>query len=83
MCFFIKPEYPLPLDPEMFLGRMDAATLIDLGYADAKSYMENMSEEGIPFTPEATMMREAPSPDYRLKNQSPLVWLWEKLRFWD
>lgn len=77
----IKPEYPLPLDPELFLGRMDAETLIDLGYADAKNYLENMSAEGIPFTPEATQMREAPSPDYRLKRQSPLDWIREKLGF--
>ncbi len=33
----IRPEYPLPLDPDYFFGRLDGATLIALGYADAKA----------------------------------------------
>ena len=55
----IKPEYPLPLDPDLFLGRVDAATLINMGYADAKKYLESMSEEGVPFSPETTKMRRS------------------------
>ncbi len=31
----IKPEFPLPLDPDFFLGKINADTLISLGYADA------------------------------------------------
>ncbi len=33
----IRPEYPLPLDPDLYLGRTDNATLINMGYADAKN----------------------------------------------
>ena len=32
--FIVKPEYPLPLDPDFFLNRIDADTLINMGYAD-------------------------------------------------
>lgn len=53
----IIPEYPLPLDPDLYLGRVDSATLIDMGYADAKKYLKIMSEDGVPFEPEATQMK--------------------------
>src|SRR5690606_4172043 len=39
----IKPEFPLPLDPDFFLNRIDADTLINWGYADAKRYLENQT----------------------------------------
>jgi predicted acylesterase/phospholipase RssA len=52
----IKPEYPLPLDPDLYLGRIDTATLIDMGYADAKKYLQNRQNDGLPFQPEATKM---------------------------
>ena len=35
----VKPDYPLPLDPELYLGRIDHATLIDMGYADGQNYL--------------------------------------------
>ena len=54
----IKPEYPLPLDPDFFAGRIDAATLIDMGYADARRYLASVRTEGVPLSPESTMMRE-------------------------
>jgi hypothetical protein len=38
----IKPKYPLPLDPDFFLGKINADTLINMGYADAK---ETLSRE--------------------------------------
>ena len=44
----IIPEYPLPLDPDLYVGRVDSATLIDMGYADAKKYLKIMSEAGVP-----------------------------------
>lgn len=31
----VRPRRPLPLDPDLFLGRIDAATLIAMGYRDA------------------------------------------------
>jgi hypothetical protein len=54
----IKPEYALPLDPDFYLGRIDAATLIDRGYADAREYLSRMQPEGLPFIPEVTQMRD-------------------------
>lgn len=35
----IKPDHPLPLDPDLYLGHIDHGTLIDMGYADAKKYL--------------------------------------------
>lgn len=52
----IKPEVPLPLDPDFFLGRIDAATLIDMGYRDARRALR--SRTPAPLDPRATMMRE-------------------------
>ena len=54
----IKPAYPLPLDPDLYLGNIDTATLIDMGYADAKKYLAGMSNGGLPFQPEVTKMEE-------------------------
>jgi hypothetical protein len=52
----IKPRTPLPLDPDFYSGRIDAATLIDLGYADASRYLAEMHVTGLPLQPEATHM---------------------------
>ena len=54
----IKPEYALPLDPDFYLGRIDAATLIDRGYADARQYLSTMQPTGLPFSPEVTQMKD-------------------------
>ena len=35
----IKPEYPLPLDPDFLLNRVNADTLINMGYADARHFL--------------------------------------------
>jgi predicted acylesterase/phospholipase RssA len=54
----IHPLHPLPLDPDYFLGRITAATLIEMGYADAKRYLERaMKPEGLPYQPEVTQMQ--------------------------
>jgi predicted acylesterase/phospholipase RssA len=53
----IKPEYPLPLDPDFYAGRIDAATLVDQGYEDAVRYISSARTEGVPLAPEATHMR--------------------------
>jgi hypothetical protein len=50
----VKPEYPLPLDPAFYLGHIDAATLIDLGYSDARRYLRNRHPQGIALVPGAT-----------------------------
>ena len=52
----IKPEYPLPLDPDYFFGRITAATLIDMGHSDASRYLETIDPAGVPLEPEATKM---------------------------
>ncbi|QKQ73055.1 patatin-like phospholipase family protein [Nostoc sp. TCL240-02] len=52
----IKPAYPLPLDPDYYLGNIDGATLVDMGYADAKQYLQTMSPAGLPLQPDATRM---------------------------
>ncbi|MEX2435904.1 MAG: patatin-like phospholipase family protein, partial [Balneolaceae bacterium] len=54
----IKPEYPLPLDPDFFFGRIDASTLISMGYSDTINYLSVMDANGIPFTPAATRMKD-------------------------
>lgn len=55
----IRPEYPLPLDPDFYLGRIDAATLIGMGYQDACRYLSGMRPAGLPFEPETTAMKPA------------------------
>jgi hypothetical protein len=54
----IIPERPLPLDPDLMTGRVDHATLIDMGYADARRYLDSVRPEGIPLLPESTMMKD-------------------------
>src|SRR5579862_2091947 len=36
----IKPRYPVPLDPDFFLGKITASTLIEMGYSDTYRYIE-------------------------------------------
>jgi len=55
----IKPEEALPLDPDLYLGRITPGTLIAMGYADARRYLAHHTDEGLPFEPEATQMNEA------------------------
>lgn len=54
----IKPEYPLPLDPDFYLGRIDAAALLASGYRDAKRYLATRSDDGLPYDSGATRMRD-------------------------
>src|SRR5260221_5283213 len=54
----IKPEYPLPLDPDFYLGRISAAALIASGYRDAKKYLATRSEGGVAYDANATRMRD-------------------------
>jgi len=52
----VKPATPLPLDPEFYLGRINAATLIDMGYRDARRALRQM--QPAPLDARATQMRE-------------------------
>jgi len=54
----VKPDYPLPLDPDFYLGRIDGATLINRGYADAMRYLATVRPEGVPLIPEVTTMHD-------------------------
>jgi len=55
----VKPRHPIPLDPDFLLGRIDAATLVAMGYDDATRYLATMDVGiGVPLTPESTMMQE-------------------------
>lgn len=54
--FVIKPEYPLPLDPDLFFGKINTTTLINMGYADAKRYLDN-NPVPVPFDADASRMK--------------------------
>jgi predicted acylesterase/phospholipase RssA len=54
----IRPQYPLPYDTDLYLGRVDSATLIDLGYADATAYLATHRESGSPLEPSVLQMLE-------------------------
>ena len=47
----VKPEYALPLDPDFVLGKIDADTLINMGYAETKRYLQSVGLA--PAAPEA------------------------------
>ncbi|MGV3585379.1 MAG: patatin-like phospholipase family protein [Adhaeribacter sp.] len=53
----IKPAYPLPLDPDLYFNRVNATTLIDRGYADAKEYLLNLPPEPVATSNLSTKMK--------------------------
>ncbi|GAB2889369.1 patatin-like phospholipase family protein [Paralcaligenes ginsengisoli] len=56
VVYVIRPELPLPLDPDFYLGRIDAATLIDMGYRDARRVL--LSRQPAPLDSRATATQE-------------------------
>lgn len=52
----IRPRVPLPLDPDYFLGRVDAATLVAMGHRDACLYLDSRTEAGVALDESATRM---------------------------
>jgi len=52
----IRPRYALPYDTDLYFGRADSASLIDLGYADAAEYLAGFTESGSPLDPSVTQM---------------------------
>jgi hypothetical protein len=54
----IKPEFPLPLDPDLFLDKIDTSTLINIGYSDARRYLASVDQAGVALDMEATKMSE-------------------------
>ncbi len=65
--FVIKPSLPLPLDPDLFFNKIDARSLVNMGYAHGKKALKSMPEQGIPMDEEATKMN---SPGNRLNIRS-------------
>ncbi|MFC8040332.1 patatin-like phospholipase family protein [Paenarthrobacter sp. NPDC057355] len=63
----IRPEHPLPLDPEFYLGRIDAATLIGMGYRDARAYLDARDLGGLAKDARCTAMTE-PLPGVRFND---------------
>jgi predicted patatin/cPLA2 family phospholipase len=53
----IKPEFPLPLDPDLFLNKINTTTLINMGYEDARKYLSGVPENGINHSLTATRMK--------------------------
>jgi hypothetical protein len=60
----VRPEHPLPLDPEFYLGRISADALVAMGYRDARAYLSSRSPEGLPKDERCTAMSE-PAPGVR------------------
>jgi predicted acylesterase/phospholipase RssA len=54
----IRPRFPLPLDPDFLVGRIDAATLIAMGHRDACAYLDSRGPEGVELGPGATRMED-------------------------
>jgi predicted acylesterase/phospholipase RssA len=54
----IRPRVPLPLDPDFFFGRVDASTLIAMGYRDAAAYLDTPHEDGVAPDASATRMED-------------------------
>ncbi len=65
--FVIKPEYPLPLDPDLYLNKIDARSLINMGYAHAKNNLNSIPEKGVLFNRKATKMAD---PGTRLNSRA-------------
>jgi hypothetical protein len=56
----VKPEVPLPLDPDFYAGRISADTLIDMGHRDAHRYLSGMDAAGVGLDDRATAMTDPP-----------------------
>ncbi|SDW10521.1 Patatin-like phospholipase [Arthrobacter sp. cf158] len=63
----VRPHHPLPLDPEFYLGRVDADTLIGMGYRDARKYLDAMVPAGVAKDSSCTAMTE-PAPGVRFND---------------
>jgi predicted acylesterase/phospholipase RssA len=50
----VKPALPIPLDPDFVTGRIDAETLIAMGYRDAWRYLDRMTPDGVALDWRAT-----------------------------
>jgi NTE family protein len=60
----IKPDHPLPLDPEYYLGRISSDSLVAMGYRDARAYLASRSAVGVVHDESCTAMTDPP-PSFR------------------
>jgi hypothetical protein len=65
----IRPEIPIPVDPDYYLGRIDAATLVALGYRAAWEYLDSYDPAvGVPLDRSSTRMSDgAPGMSFRVR----------------
>jgi predicted patatin/cPLA2 family phospholipase len=54
----IKPPYPIPLDPDLYFGRISCQELINMGYQHAHQYLHTQQAQSLPFDWRATHMQE-------------------------
>jgi len=54
----IKPEFSLPLDPDLMMNKINIDELINRGYADAKDYLQRRSQTGVAPDYKASQMKE-------------------------
>jgi NTE family protein len=62
LVHLIKPPLPLPLDPDFVAGRIDAETLIAMGYRDALRYLEHAEPGGIPVDDDRSRLTATQTP---------------------
>jgi hypothetical protein len=68
----VRPERPIPLDPDYFLGRIDGATLVALGYRDAWRYLASRDDDDVALGPRATRMSDGgPGIGFRVRLGGP------------
>jgi len=71
----IKPEFPLPLDPDLMLNKITMDELINRGYADAKSYLHHKTGEGVSPDYKASLMSEpGVSISFRSRFSGKIIW---------
>lgn len=56
----IKPKYPLPLDPDFMFNKINADTLINMGYAHTKQYLKNLDNWNFENDPTLATAMEDP-----------------------
>ena len=64
----IEPEYPLPLDPDFFLNKINADTLVNMGYADTKRYLSQKHALSLQDNARAIAMK-SPGPTLHFRQQ--------------
>ncbi|MGS2721523.1 patatin-like phospholipase family protein [Paraglaciecola aestuariivivens] len=55
----IKPNTPLPLDPDLYTGQTSHKQLIEMGKQDTLNYLRVKTQEGVSLEPKVTVMTES------------------------